>query len=155
MTRSGAAVSSLPKCKYFEQMRFLHEKTANRPTESNIIQGATAMQSEDVLDSPLTPQISVEPVVINGTKRKASDTPSSSGSQGFKNRQERFDNAILKELESTNNAIKSAVATDSEDEVSLYCKSLIPIMTSFPVKKKRLAMIKASQLLFALEFEDE
>lgn len=155
MTRSGAAASSLPKCKYFEQMRFLHEKTANRPTESNIIQAETALQSEDVLDGPLAPQISVRPVVLNGTKRKASDTPSSCGSQGYKNRQERFDNAILKELESTNNAIKSVVTTDNEDEVSLYCKSLIPIISSFPVKKKRLAMIKVSQLLFELEFEHE
>ena len=37
MSKSGAAPSSLPKCKYFEQMRFLHDKTANRPTDSNII----------------------------------------------------------------------------------------------------------------------
>ena len=36
MTRSGAAASSLPQCKYFHQMKFLHEKTANQPTESNI-----------------------------------------------------------------------------------------------------------------------
>eukprot|EP00795_Rhopilema_esculentum_P000972 gene972-10740_t len=115
----------------------------------------TALQSEDVLDGPLAPQISVRPVVLSGTKRKASDTPSSCGSQGYKNRQERFDNAILKELESTNNAIKSVVTTDNEDEVSLYCKSIIPIISSFSIKKKRLAMIKVSQLLFELEFEHE
>ena len=36
MTRSGAPASVLPQCKFFEQMRFLHEKTANKPTESNI-----------------------------------------------------------------------------------------------------------------------
>ena len=69
-----------------EHMGFLHEKTASRPTESIIIQAETAMQHEDVLDSPLTRQISVGPVSINGTKRKANDTSSSSGSQGFKNR---------------------------------------------------------------------
>ena len=57
MTRSGAAACSLPKCKYFEKMRFLHEKTVNRPTKSNIIQTETALQSEDVLDGPLAPQI--------------------------------------------------------------------------------------------------
>ena len=32
MTRSGAAAESLPKFKYFEQMRLLHEKSANKPT---------------------------------------------------------------------------------------------------------------------------
>ena len=135
MTRSGAAASSLPKCKYFEQMRFLQEKTANRPTESSIIQAETALQSEDVFDGPLARQISVRPVVLNSTKRKASDTPSSCSSQGYKNCQERFDNAILKELESKNNAIKSVVTIDNEDEVSLYCKSIIPIISSFSVKK--------------------
>lgn len=35
-TRSGAPASSLHQCKYFEQMTSLREKTANKPTESNI-----------------------------------------------------------------------------------------------------------------------
>ena len=70
MTRSGAAASSLPKCKYFEQMRFLHENTANRPTESNMFQVETALQSADVLDGQLAPQISVRPVVLNGKKER-------------------------------------------------------------------------------------
>ena len=36
MTKSGAAASALPRCRYFEQMAFLHEKTTNRPTDSNL-----------------------------------------------------------------------------------------------------------------------
>ena len=36
MTRSGAAASNLPKYKFFDQMAFLHEKSANKPTESNV-----------------------------------------------------------------------------------------------------------------------
>ena len=36
MTRSGAAASSLPKCRYFEQMAFLYGSVDNRPTESNL-----------------------------------------------------------------------------------------------------------------------
>ena len=36
MTRFGAAASTLPKCKFFEQMAFLHEKSANKATESNV-----------------------------------------------------------------------------------------------------------------------
>ena len=36
MTKSGAPASVLPKCKYFEQMRFLHEKKAKRNTETNL-----------------------------------------------------------------------------------------------------------------------
>ena len=36
MQKSGAAASSLPKCNYFDQMSFLHDKTLNLPTESNV-----------------------------------------------------------------------------------------------------------------------
>ena len=36
LTKSGAPASSWPKCNYFEVMRFLHEKTINKPTESNL-----------------------------------------------------------------------------------------------------------------------
>ena len=36
MTRSGAAAAMLLKCNFFEQMAFLHEKSANKPTESNL-----------------------------------------------------------------------------------------------------------------------
>ena len=36
LTKSGAPASSLLKCNYFEVMRFLHDRTANKPTESNL-----------------------------------------------------------------------------------------------------------------------
>ena len=36
LTKSGAPASALPKCNYFEVMQFLHDKTANKPTESNL-----------------------------------------------------------------------------------------------------------------------
>ena len=36
MTRSGAAPSSLPRCKYFGQMSFLYGSVGNRTTESNL-----------------------------------------------------------------------------------------------------------------------
>ncbi len=37
MQKSGAQASSLPKCNYFDQMSFLHDKTMNRPSESNVL----------------------------------------------------------------------------------------------------------------------
>ena len=92
-------------------------------------------------------------------KRKATDMhiPPSKSRHGLKSRQEAFDTAILKELESTNDAIKSmAIPTGNDDnEVTLYCKSTVPIISSLPLKKKRLAMIKISQLLFDIEFDNE
>ena len=153
LTRSGAAASSLPKCKFFDQMQFLHERTANKLTKSNIIQ---EVPMEEIVISE-TPQLLD---VSNGStvKRKAADmqVPPAKSRNGFKSRQDAFDKAILKELESTNDAIKSMTTptTDDDNEVTLYCKSLVPIISSLPLKKKRLAMIKVSQLLFDIEFDN-
>ena len=36
MTGSGAAAAMLLKCNFFEQMAYLHEKSANKPRESNL-----------------------------------------------------------------------------------------------------------------------
>ena len=41
LTKSGAAASLLPTCQHFEQVAFLHQKTANLPTISNITPSAT------------------------------------------------------------------------------------------------------------------
>ena len=38
---------------------------------------------------------------------------------------------------------------------SLYCRSLIPILKELPTKKKRLARIKISQLLFDLQYDED
>lgn len=38
MTRSGAAAETLPKCKLFDQLYFIKDTVANRPTISNIPQ---------------------------------------------------------------------------------------------------------------------
>ena len=40
----GAAGSTLPKCQFFDQMAFLHDKSSNKPTESNV------QSPEDSLD---------------------------------------------------------------------------------------------------------
>ena len=151
MTRSGAAASSLPQCKYFHQMKFLHEKTANHPTESNISHAA-----QQVTVPP--PADACEPAnqmpCNSATKRKASELPCPPSSR-HKSRQDAIDMAILKQLETTDNTLnKSLGKQETDDEVSHYCKSLIPIIGGLEVKKKRLAMIKISQLLFDIEFEE-
>jgi hypothetical protein len=40
-----------------------------------------------------------------------------------------------------------------EDE--LFCKSLIPMLKGLPLKKKRFAKIKISELLYNIEFDEE
>ena len=154
MTKSGAAALSLPKCKYFDQMQFLHEKTANQPTVSNVTCQVQQAIPPPVADTclPTNPTQSTSAA----TKRKASDTfPPSSSQHGFKARQDAIDMAILKQLESTDKTLSNSIEKErADDEVSLYCRSLIPIISSFTVRKKRLAMVKISQLLFDIEFEE-
>ena len=41
MTGSGAAAVNPPKCQYFHQMAFLHEKSVNKVTETNLSQPST------------------------------------------------------------------------------------------------------------------
>lgn len=78
MTRSGAAAESLPKCKYFEQMRFLHERTSNKPSCSNVLNMETIpVFAETAPNTNLqTPTSNNEEVHCQ--KRKVEDTPLSS-----------------------------------------------------------------------------
>lgn len=57
--QSGAAASSLPQCKYFEQMKFLHEKTSSTLADTcklpNLTQsttGATKRKGSEMLFPP-------------------------------------------------------------------------------------------------------
>ena len=43
----------------------------------------------------------------------------------------------------------------AEDEDSIYCRNLIPILKELPTKKKRLPKIKISQLLFDLQYYED
>lgn len=161
MTKSGAAASSLPRCKYFEQMKFLHEKTSNQATESNLTYSQNSVQQ-------VTPSPSATISIPNPshstcsstttTKRKASEMsiPPTSSRHGFqKSRQDAIDMAILKQLETTDKTINKSLANEeTDDEVSHYCKSLIPVISALALRKKRLVMIKIRQLLFDIEFED-
>ncbi|XP_071949661.1 uncharacterized protein [Antedon mediterranea] len=155
LTRSGAGASVLPKCKYFEQMRFLHDRTANKPTESNlqpepgIIEDVASTSSDTSINNPIV-----------CAKRKITETPAPppKNRHGSKGRQssDPLNTILLQNLETTNEAIMSLTTKpDNDNEVSLYCRSLIPIISSLPLRKRRLAMIKVSQLLFDLEFDFE
>ena len=57
-TKSGVAYSKLPKCKYFEQLLFLCDKSSNKPTESNvavICNRKNPTQSHVTIDLETTP----------------------------------------------------------------------------------------------------
>ena len=53
--------SSLSKCNYFEVMQFLHDKTANKPTESNLcLSNDTSHVSEKQSNATTVAEISGE-----------------------------------------------------------------------------------------------
>ena len=166
MTRSGAPASVLPQCKIFEQMRFLHDKTANKPTESNIshavLEVSVVSESNSVEPNPATTSVTTTSVTSRShqspaAKRKSDDQPLipplSSRHATKSSRQDAIDLAILKQLDKTDKKIDET-KEEATDEVSLYCKSLIPTIRALPLKKKRMAMIKICQTLFEIEFSD-
>ena len=160
-------------------MRFLHDKTANRPTDSNIIPVSKETTRSDICDPVAATASSVTTTLCSTTaascvataaptsattasnlsKRKANDAlipPVNSRHATKTTRQDAIDLAILKQLEKTDQKIDEATSNqNTSDDIYLYCQSLIPIMRTLPHKKKRKAMIGISQLLFEIEFDDE
>nr|XP_047122390.1 uncharacterized protein LOC124805892 [Hydra vulgaris] len=111
MTKSGAGASALPKCKYYEEMLFLHDKNNNISTQSNFELEETITENEDQIATP---------IAVKAKKRKISNEA---------------DKKIMQELSNFDNELKK-VMTDSQCEDTLYCQSLVPILKSLPLKKK-------------------
>ena len=70
-TRSGASHTKLPKCKYFDQLSFMHDKVSSRQTESNVSLEPACSESTDADDSTTTESLSKE----EPGKRKNSEIP--------------------------------------------------------------------------------
>ena len=153
MTRSGAAAATLPKCKFFDQMAFLHEKSANKPTESNLslIEAGIVVPADEPQFSMPSPSGSVASSCSATTSslKKRKSTP-----QAKKARGDMSEADLNKSLVDCDELLKKSMSEDV-DEDSLYCRSLIPIMRELPKRKKRLAKIKISQLLFDLEYSED
>ena len=208
LTRSGAAYSTLPTCKYFDLMAFLHERTENKPTDSNIqsqmmqdsqafteslsaqqsslstqVIGSkllnqredseTLSQSQIILQRPIPPTASpsysaapspcssvgsVDAGIISptsteqrkGTKRKSSAASISMNSDAmFLQQVKNFDDKIIHKMQE-----KREESTEVCED-SLYCKSLIPVLRGLPLRKKRLAKVKISSLLYDIEFGND
>lgn len=172
LTRSGAAYTTLPTCKYFNLMKFLHEKTENKATDSNIVH-------PDVIDNSLSTHtnhqsfISSSPNLINAvapsppsacssdtssepsearkcSKRKSSDASTYGNSEVvFLKQMKLLDDRIIESLDG-----KSAESSEICEDTS-FCQSLIPVLKGLPLKKKRLAKVKINSLLYDIEFSNE
>ena len=84
-TKSGAAASKLSMCKYYNELAFLCDKTANKPTQSNVniitvpdervdVQSSTSKHTQEIITQVGT-KINCQEVVdnspINMTSRKS------------------------------------------------------------------------------------
>ena len=126
LQNSGAAASQLPRCAYFEEMRFLHDKTSNLPTESNVPSTLPLHQPAVVPHSPINPP----------KKRKAEQE------------------VLMQEIKNIDSAIASnRDELDCED--FLFCKSLVPSLKRLDRKSNARVKIKIRQLLYETEFGDD
>ena len=122
-------------------MAFLHEKSWNRRSESNL-------QLQSTFISP-------PPSKFKKTKENKINTMSQvSGLSCKKRKVDETEVYLMKQLSDTDNDIKK-LQTKSESEDSLYCGSLVPMLEMLPLKKKRLAKIRISQLLYELQFDEK
>ncbi|CAB4030266.1 ---NA---, partial [Paramuricea clavata] len=151
-------------------MRFLHDKTANKPTDFNITplsmestrsdefvpisataSSATTTFCPTTASHVTTPPSTSATTVSDLSKHKANDAhlipPVNSRHASKTTSQDAIDLAILKQLEKTDKKIDETTSKENtSDETYLYCQSLIPIIRALPHKKKRKAMIQISQL---------
>ena len=165
MQKSGAPASSLPKCNYFHQMSFLHDKTRNRPSESNmsitlndmvpVNETAPTQLRDEILTQSLTPVASPATPLSTSFSSTNFDVPSTKNPREKRKRSDdtaRQRSKILEQIGSIETELKRNQEDDRED--SLYCRSLIPTLQKLPPRKNKLAKIKISQLLFEMEFDE-
>ena len=144
-SKSGSAASKVSKCKYYDQLTFLFDKTANQPTESNIAIPTIPLLMQDVdsprsIDetqelTPLTPiDISSQPKGL--PKRKALSPceftpPPGKAVKSGKGKADlglAVDTMLIKTLQNIENQGKPVEKKEETDGDSLFCQSLVPIL---------------------------
>ena len=157
LTRSGAAATSLPSCKYFESMRFLHDKGGNRPTESNILipnaleLSTSPITSDDssAMSTHQSPMPVIPPPSESSTANKHKQTRKRKASldtamdDGFLTQMKSLDEKIFAQMEQGN------------DEASPFCLCLVPVLRSFDQRTLRLAKLKINQVLYEIEYGEQ
>ena len=153
MPKPGAPASSLPKCNYFDQMSFLHDKTINHPLESNV-----GIPLNEIAFSKETAPVQPNEVIYIQTETPIASPALSSPSSNTnfeipvakKPREKRKRNddvtgqtsQILEQIDSIEMELRKN--QDDENEDSLFCRSLKPTLKKLPQKKHKLAKIKIS-----------
>ena len=98
-TRSGSAASRVTKCKYFEQMSFLYDKTANKSTDSNIPINKISQDGECMGELP---QESAKRKLPSPETKKRLKSPKTKADLGLA-----VDTMLIKTLQVCNQKMKS------------------------------------------------
>ena len=162
-------VQNSPMC-FDNQQSLISTQGPGRQLLQQMQDNQAFCQDQVILQRPLTPKpspdIAVSPTpssssgngercietppsleITRGTKRKAPRSSLSMNSDiMFLKEMKKFDSKIINRIEEQ----YKESAEICED--TLYCKSLIPILKGLLLKKKRLAKIKKSSLLYDIEF---
>ena len=155
MTRSGAPAATLPKYRLFDQLLFIRDTVANRPTVSNI-----NLQSEDGENLFTSPQSPLCPPAgacssFNSDKPQKPQLPlkrrlNSADSVDKKHESiDPVDKALLKVLDNT------PKIQGLEDPDVAFAHSIVPILRALPPKKNRMAKVDIQKLLIGYEFDSE
>ena len=155
--KSGAAAYVTPKCKYYDQMMFMFDKTSNKSTTSNIdieipesSNGADQMNNLETVPSEQStlkrkeattePEIQVKP--IKSAKGKSDLSLAM------------VDSMLVKAVGDLDKKEKNSADSEEIERDVSFCQSLVPILKSLTQRKNRQAKLKIQQVLCDLEFED-
>lgn len=123
-------------------MAFLHEKSGNKPTESNI------RAQEDTLDIVIMESVSNRCDDIPNANDNAPKAPQAKR----KKKHDVAEKTLSKSLADCDEMLMKAMA-DERDEDALYCRSHINIRRELPKRRKRLAKIELVDCFLALSMK--
>lgn len=157
-TRSGAAASKTPTCKYFDQLLFIRDTVSNRPTESNIqIQEEITEFDVSSLSSPPESPYTTPA----GPAKNTCDTPKFGKPYKKMRLDKSKQNEELAERRDTIDLLLAEALTtpkeggcDDDNSDLLFCKSLVKSLQRLPARKNILAKIEIQQVLLKHEFDE-
>ena len=132
LTRSGAGAISLPKCKYFDQMVFLHEKSSNKPTDSNLKLTTALTNPKNLTESniSLTTELTTPPTISHPFTPADDSSEKCIDIRVNKKRKsviEKSDNFFLKQMKDLDNRIVDSL----EEKIKQSVKCLLFVIVLF------------------------
>ena len=162
LSRSGAGATELPQCKFFKELQFLKDVLSNRSTHSNLSTPQLSVDNFDRFEYIEDTSTSKKPDVMYSTPKpmqSGTETPPAKRKRASGTKEGK---ATSKDEQSSTSSLDSAISeylANQNDEKknadSLFCQSLVPILSSLPARKNRIAKFEIQKLLYDIEFSDD